>query len=125
NCAAEACFAPFERRGSPDPRGSCHSLRARAYGKTQRESIVSLMIKLTIELPEEALSALRETPERFALEMRFAAAVQWYHQGLISGSKAAQIAGMTRLEFLDELARRRLDVIKVDLEELRREISGA
>lgn len=83
------------------------------------------MVKLTIEIPEEAFSALRETPERFAAEMRFAAAVQWYQQGLISGSKAAQVAGMTRLEFLDELARRKLDVIKVDIDHLRRELGGA
>ena len=48
--------------------------------------------------------------------------VHWYHEGRVSGSKAAQIAGMTRLEFLDELARRKLDVIKVDLDQLREEI---
>ncbi len=81
------------------------------------------MVKLTIDMPAEAFSALRETPERFAAELRFAAAVQWYHQGLISGTKAAQVAGMTRLQFLDELARRRLDVIKIDLDQIRREIA--
>ena len=53
---------------------------------------------------------------------RLPAAVQWYREGRISGSQAAQIAGMTRLEFLDELARRKLDVIKVDLDQLREEI---
>ena len=83
------------------------------------------MVSLTIEMPEEALSSLRETTERFTAELRFAAAVQWYHQGRLSGSKAAQIAGMTRLEFLDELARRRLDVVKVDLDRLREEIGAA
>ncbi len=83
------------------------------------------MVTLTIEMPEEAFSALRETPEQLAAELRFAAAVQWYYQGQISGSKAAQIAGMTRLEFLDELARRRRDVIKVDLQQLRRELADA
>ena len=62
-------------------------------------------------------------PERFTAELRFAAAVQWYHQGRISGSKAARIAGMARLEFLDELARRKLDVVKVDLDRLREEIA--
>ncbi|MBA2245638.1 MAG: UPF0175 family protein [Gemmatimonadetes bacterium] len=82
------------------------------------------MVELTIEVPEEAFSALRETSERFAAEMRFAAAVQWYQEGRISGSKAGQIAGMTRLEFLDELARRQIDVIKVDLGALRRELAG-
>lgn len=28
------------------------------------------MVTLTIELPEEAFAALRETPERFAAELR-------------------------------------------------------
>jgi len=83
------------------------------------------MVKLTIEMPEEALSALREAPEGFAAELTFAAAVQWYHEGRISGSKAAQVAGMTRLEFLDELARRKLDVVKIDLDRLRQEIADA
>jgi predicted HTH domain antitoxin len=57
-------------------------------------------------------------------ELRFAAAVQWYHQGRISGSKAAEIAGMTRLAFLDEMARRRLDTVKVDLGDLEAELNG-
>ncbi len=83
------------------------------------------MVKLTIEVPEEAFSALRETPDRFAAELRFAAAVQWYHGGRLSGSKAAQVAGMTRLEFLDELARRKLDVVRVDPDQLRRELADA
>lgn len=83
------------------------------------------MVKVTIELPEEAFSALREPPERFAAEMRFATAVLWYHEGRISGSKAAQIAGMTRLEFLDELARRKIDVVRVDVDQLRRELVDA
>jgi predicted HTH domain antitoxin len=81
------------------------------------------MVKLSIDVPEEALSALRQTPEAFAAEMRLAAAIFWYQEGRISGSKAAQIAGMTRLAFLDELARRKLDAIKIDLEQLRHEVA--
>jgi predicted HTH domain antitoxin len=82
------------------------------------------MVSLTIDLPEEAFSALRVDRAQFAKELRFAAAVQWYHQGMISGSKAAEIAGMTRLEFLDELARRRLDTVKIDFAELEAELHG-
>jgi len=82
------------------------------------------MISLKIELPEEAFSALRVNPDQFATELRFAAAVQWYHQGLLSGSKAAEIAGMTRLAFLDELARRRLDTVKIDFHDLEKELQG-
>ena len=76
-----------------------------------------------VELPDEALSALRLSPDGFSREMRIAAAIHWYQQGRISGSKAAQIAGMTRLDFLDELARRKLDVVVVDEEDLRHELS--
>lgn len=83
------------------------------------------MISLKIDLPEAAFSALRVAPEHFANELRFAAATQWYHQGLISGSKAGEIAGMTRLEFLDELTRRRLETVKIDLADLAREVESA
>ncbi len=80
------------------------------------------MISLKIDLPEETFSALRIDPALFAEELRFAADVQWYHQGLISGGKAGQISGLTRLAFLDELARRRLDTVKIDLDELAAEL---
>lgn len=80
------------------------------------------MTRVELELPDEVFSALRSSPKDFVRELRFAAAVHWYHHGQVSGSKAAQIAGVTRLEFLDELARRRLDVVVLDLEDLKREV---
>jgi predicted HTH domain antitoxin len=80
------------------------------------------MTKVELELPEEAFSALRVTPEEFIREMRFAAATHWYQQAVISGSKAAQIAGMTRLAFLDELSRRKLSILNLDAEDLKHEL---
>ena len=76
------------------------------------------MTTLTIELPEGAFSALRRSPQEFAKEMRIAAAVQWYAQQQISQEKAAEIAGLSRTEFLDELFRRRVSASQVTLEEL-------
>ncbi|MBI2838388.1 MAG: UPF0175 family protein [Acidobacteria bacterium] len=81
------------------------------------------MTSLKLELPEEVFSALRLGPEEFTAEMRLAAAIHWYHLGKISGSKAAQIAGMTRLAFLDELARRKLNVIVGDADDLAEELA--
>lgn len=80
------------------------------------------MTKLTIELPEGAFSALRRSPQEFAKEMRIAAAVQWYAQQQISQEKAAEIAGLSRAEFLDELFRRRVPACQVTLEELAKEL---
>ncbi|MBI4618154.1 MAG: UPF0175 family protein [Planctomycetes bacterium] len=81
------------------------------------------MRTVTIDLPDDVFSALRLAPEDFGREMRLAAAIHWYHQGHISGTKAAGIAGLTRLEFLDELARRKLDVIVVDMRDLQDELA--
>lgn len=83
------------------------------------------MTTLTIELPESAFSALRRSPQEFAKEMRIAAAVQWYAQQQISQEKAAEIAGLSRVEFLDELFRRRVPVSQVTLQDLVKEIERA
>lgn len=83
------------------------------------------MATLTIELPEGAFSALRRSPQEFAKEMRIAAAVQWYAQQQISQEKAAEIAGLSRVEFFDELFRRRVPASQVTLQELVKEIECA
>lgn len=83
------------------------------------------MATLTIELPEGAFSALRRSPQEFAKEMRIAAAVQWYAQQQISQEKAAEIAGLSRMEFLDELFRRRVPACQVTLRELVKELERA
>lgn len=48
------------------------------------------MTTLTIEMPEEAFSALRRSPPEFGKDMRIAAATYWYQKGEISQEKAAQ-----------------------------------
>jgi predicted HTH domain antitoxin len=83
------------------------------------------MATLTIELPESAFSALRRSPQEFAKEMRIAAAIQWYAQRQISQEKAAEIAGLSRTEFLEELFRRRVPASQVTLQELVKEIERA
>jgi predicted HTH domain antitoxin len=82
------------------------------------------MTTVTIDLPESAFSALRLAPDKFVQEMRIAAAVQWYAQQQISQGKAAEIAGLSRVEFLDEVFRRRVPAIQVTSEELQKEIDG-
>ena len=79
------------------------------------------MPTITFDVPEGALSALRLSPTEFVKEMRIAAAMLWYSHGEISQSKAAEIAGRTRAEFIDELAHRRIPVVQVTAEELQEE----
>ena len=42
------------------------------------------MATVTIEVPDDAFSALRRSPKEFARDMRVAAAIQWYHQMITS-----------------------------------------
>ena len=80
------------------------------------------MPSITFDMPEGALSALRLSPTEFVKEMRVAAALLWYSHGEISQSKAAEIAGTSRAEFIDELSHRRIHVVQVTAEEVRDEI---
>jgi len=63
------------------------------------------MVRMTIEVPESSLAALRKDASGFATEMRLAAAVKWYEMGTVSQGKAAEIAGLSRAEFVNSLAR--------------------
>jgi len=82
------------------------------------------MTTVTIDLPEGAFSALRRSPTEFAREMRIAAAVQWYAEQVVSQEKAAEIAGLSRAELIDELSRRKVPVFQATLDELIREMNG-
>ena len=61
-------------------------------------------VQISIELDRSVLSALRQDPLNFGREMRLAAAAKWYEIGRISQGKAAEIAGVSRAEFLAALA---------------------
>ena len=83
-----------------------------------------LMTTITFDVDPSAFSALRLSPAEFAREMRVAAAVQWYAQGTVSQGKGAELAGLTRADFLDELHRRQVPACQVTAEELADEIRG-
>jgi predicted HTH domain antitoxin len=77
---------------------------------------------VTIALREETFSGLGETPEGFVREMRLAAAIFWYARGEISQGKGAEIAGLSRREFIEALGRAEVDAIQISDEELKDEV---
>ncbi len=80
------------------------------------------MKTITIEIPEEMTSLGGGTDEELAATMRLATAIHWYQQGRISQGKAAEIAGMNRVVFLNALFEAGVEALQVTEEELRREM---
>lgn len=83
------------------------------------------MTPITVNLPDTAFSALRKTPDEFAQEMRIAAAIKWYEIEQISQGKAAEIAGLSRAEFIQALSRYRVSIFQYTEADLVRELSHA
>jgi predicted HTH domain antitoxin len=80
---------------------------------------------LTLELPDDAFSALRSSPDEFGRELRLAAAIKWYEMERISQGKAAEIAGLSRSAFIDALGRYGVSPVQVRSDEFEREVEEA
>ncbi|MEL6232424.1 MAG: UPF0175 family protein [Cyanobacteria bacterium J06627_3] len=83
------------------------------------------MTSIILNLPDTAFSALRKTPEEFAQEMRIAAAVKWYELEQVSQGKAAEIAGLTRADFIQALSRYHISPFQYTEADLIQELSNA
>ncbi len=80
----------------------------------------------TVEIPvsDDILAALRRDPEGYAAEIRLAAAAKLYELGRVSQGVAAQIAGLSRWDFMFALARFQVSPFQDTPESLKAELEG-
>jgi predicted HTH domain antitoxin len=74
--------------------------------------------QVIIEVPERVLLAEKTDETAFGREMRILAAVKLYGLGRLSSGRAAELAGMSRVEFLLELGRYRVFPFEAELRDL-------
>lgn len=84
-----------------------------------------MSVSLKLDMPEGAFSALHKDPGEFAKELRLAAAVKWYEMEIISQEKGAEIAGLTRTEFISSLSRFKVSPFQYSAEEIEEELRNA
>ena len=81
------------------------------------------MVHLSLDLPRDVFSAVRQDPDGFVREMRAAAAVKWYENGVISQGKAAEIAGLSRAEFVNALNQFKVSPFQYNADEIVAEVT--
>ena len=79
------------------------------------------MRKIAVDIPESVLLAEKTDEHAFARELRMLAAVKLYELGRLSSGRAADLAGMPRVEFLLSLDRYQVFPLEAELVDLERE----
>ncbi len=74
--------------------------------------------QIIVNVPEKVLLAEKTDAESFARELPILAAVKLYELGRLSSGRAAELAGMSRVEFLLALGRYKVFPLQAELSDL-------
>jgi predicted HTH domain antitoxin len=83
------------------------------------------MSAVQMDIPEETLISLKTDIESFAQDLKLLGAIKLFELGKLSSGRAAQLAGMGRVEFLMTLGRYGVSPFQMTEEELQQDILNA
>jgi predicted HTH domain antitoxin len=80
--------------------------------------------ELRLNIPAEILYTLNETKNDFIKKMKFYTALELYRLKKISTGKAAELAGMHKIDFIFALGRHDIPVINYDPDDFLEEVES-
>jgi len=80
------------------------------------------MEEFTVKYPTGFEYAVRMTKTEFEQHIRLMAALKMFELGKVSSGKAAELAGMSRVEFLETCGRYRVSIFNYPPEEVENEL---
>jgi predicted HTH domain antitoxin len=83
------------------------------------------MSRISIDIADDLLQALREQPQDVVQEMRVSAALHYFQTRRLSLGQAARLAGIPRLAFLDVLMAHGVPAFDLSVEDADAEIAAA
>jgi predicted HTH domain antitoxin len=82
------------------------------------------MQEIALKYPDNFELAVQTTPEELEAQIRLMAALKMFELGKLSSGKAAELAGMSRIEFFEMCGRYRVSIFNYPAEELEAELKA-
>jgi Uncharacterised protein family (UPF0175) len=79
------------------------------------------MSRVVLEVPNEALDALRLSPDKFGEDLQMAATAKLYELGRLSSGAVTALACVSRVVFLSRLGDYGVDTFRLSEEDIRQE----
>jgi predicted HTH domain antitoxin len=82
-----------------------------------------MQMTLTIDYPEDLETAVSTTRQELEAQIRLMAALKMFELGKLSSGKAAQLAGISRVEFFEMCGRYHVSIVNYSTDEIEAELT--
>lgn len=81
-------------------------------------------IAVAIDVPADVLVALNESEEELKMHFQISIAMMLFQEGKLTLGKAIQLAGVSRFEFEKSLARNKIPISGLSIEQIRADVEA-